>query len=175
MRLEGGRDVSVLSRIVKYSKSPASAKCPTKRIYFQKLLHFIPSYLRLLKILVTKRITYVTKVCADKFRWKDICEWVPLSSTHPSVQHKKASIQHTRQFNIWQTDKNRYCSPQFDTPSVQHISSTQKDHSFLAPKSLSSTPKTPQFNTTPSVPLQKPLSSTHLTQIHGKNPWVSLP
>ena len=93
MRLEGGRDVSVLSRIVKYSKSPASAKCPTKRIYFQKLLHFIPSYLRLLKILVTIRISYVAKVFADEFRWKDIFEWVPLSSTHPSVQYKK------RQFN----------------------------------------------------------------------------
>ena len=34
------------------------------------------------------------------------------------------------------------------TPSVQHISST---------------PKTPQFNTIPSVPLQKPLSSTPKT------------
>ena len=32
-------------------------------------------------------------------------------------------------------------------PSVQHISSTQKGHSFSAPKSLSSTPKTPQFDT----------------------------
>ena len=40
-------------------------------------------------------------------------------------------------------------------PSVQHISSTQKGHSFSAPKSLSSTPKTPQFNTTPSVPHKK--------------------
>ena len=89
---KGGRDVSVLSPIVKYSKSPASAKCPTKRIYFQKLLHFIPSYLRLLKILVRIRISYVTKVCADKFRWKDICEWVPISSTHPSTYEKRTKI-----------------------------------------------------------------------------------
>ena len=48
-------------------------------------------------------------------------------------------------------------------PSVQHISSTQKGHSFSAPKSLSSTPKTPQFNTNPSVPHQKTLSSTPLS------------
>ena len=76
--------------------------------------------------------------------------------------------------------------PQFHTPSVQHISSTQKGHSFSAPKilqfhtknpsvqlnPLSSTPKTHQFNTppqfhtknpsvpSPSVPHPKPLSST---------------
>ena len=45
-------------------------------------------------------------------------------------------------------------------PSVQHISSTPKTPQFNTP--LSSTPKTSQFNTkTPSVPHQKPLSSTH--------------
>ena len=38
------------------------------------------------------------------------------------------------------------------SPSVQHISSTQKSHSFSAPKSLSFTPKTPQFQTNLSVP-----------------------
>ena len=42
-------------------------------------------------------------------------------------------------------------------PSVQHISSTQKGHFLLAPKSLSSTPKIPQFQT------KKPLSSTSKT------------
>ena len=53
-------------------------------------------------------------------------------------------------------------------PSVPHrtLSSTQKGHSFSAPKiaqfhtksPLSSTPKTPQFNNkNPSFPYQKPL------------------
>ena len=63
--------------------------------------------------------------------------------------------------------------PRFHTPSVQHISSTQKGHSFLAPKAPRlnsenpSVPHTPQFHTKnpsvphqkPSVPHQKPLSS----------------
>ena len=40
-------------------------------------------------------------------------------------------------------------------PSVQHISSTQKGHSFSAPE-------IPQFNTkNPSVTHEKPLSSIH--------------
>ena len=44
-------------------------------------------------------------------------------------------------------------------PSVEPISSTQKGHPFQPPKSLSSTPKTPQFDTKkPSVP--SPFSST---------------
>ena len=43
------------------------------------------------------------------------------------------------------------CPPQFHTPAVHHISSTQKGHFFSAPKSLSSTPK--------------PLSSTNNTGI----------
>ena len=61
--------------------------------------------------------------------------------------------------------------PQFHTPSVQHISSTQKGHSFSAPK-------IPQFHTkNPSVQ-HKPLSSTpknpqfHPPQFHTKNPSV---
>ena len=57
--------------------------------------------------------------------------------------------------------------PQFNT-SVPHRWATP----FQPPKSLSSTPKTPQFNTTPSVPHQKPLSSTHSPQFHTKNPSV---
>ena len=60
-------------------------------------------------------------------------------------------------------------------PSVQHISSTQKGLSFSAHKSLSSTPKTPQFNTNPSVPHPKPLSSTQTPQFHTKNPSVPPP
>ena len=53
------------------------------------------------------------------------------------------------------------------SPSVQHISSTQKGHSFSASK-------IPQFHTwnpsvqyTPSVPYQKPLSSTPLSSTPG--------
>ena len=44
---------------------------------------------------------------------------------------------------------------------------------------LSSTPQTPQFNTTPSVPHQKPLSFTFLSstprtpQLHTKKPYLS--
>ena len=46
----------------------------------------------------------------------------------------------------------------YGSPSVQHISSTQKDHSF-------SGPKIPQFHTkNPSVLHQKPLSSTLKTR-----------
>ena len=86
--------------------------------------------------------------------------------------------------------------PQFHSPLVQHISSTQKGHSFSALKipqyhtknptvqhtpqfhtkktqvphlkPLSSTPKTPQFQT--------PLSSTpKAPQFHTKNPLISSP
>ena len=76
--------------------------------------------------------------------------------------------------------------PQFHIPSVQYISSTQKGHSFSAPKipqfhtknpsvqhtPLSSTPKTPQFH---------PLSSTpktpqfHPPQFNTKNPSAPPP
>ena len=49
---------------------------------------------------------------------------------------------------------NRVPLSSTQTPSVQHISSTQKGHSFSAPK-------IPQFHTkNPSVPHQKTLSST---------------
>ena len=63
----------------------------------------------------------------------------------------------------------------FQTPSAQHINSTQKGHSFAAPK-------IPQFNTPlssthPSVPHPNPLSFTHspvphTPQFHTKNPSV---
>ena len=69
--------------------------------------------------------------------------------------------------------------PQFNT-SVPY----RRANPFQPPKSLSSTPKTPQFNTTLSVPHQKPLSSTpkipqfntplsfttKTPQFHSKNP-----
>ena len=74
----------------------------------------------------------------------------------PSVQPKKASVQH-------QNPSVQHI-PKFNTP----ISSTQKDHPFSAPKSVSSTqkslsltPKTLQFNTT----LMRP-------QFNTKNPTV---
>ena len=51
--------------------------------------------------------------------------------------------------------------PQFNT-SVPH----RKAAPFQLLKSLSSTTKTPQFTTTPSVPHQKPLSSTNPPQFH---------
>ena len=69
------------------------------------------------------------------------------------------------------------------TPSsVQHISSTQKGHSISAHKiphfhtHLSSTPKTPRFNTkNPSVPHQKPPQfNTHLSSTL-KNPQFNKP
>ena len=49
----------------------------------------------------------------------------------------------------------------YEYPSIQH-----NDHTFSAPKSLSSTRKTPQFNTPlssthPSLQHQKPLGLTH--------------
>ena len=73
---------------------------------------------------------------------------------------------------------------QTSTPSVQHISSTQKDHSFSAPEPfsssspsvhhqnpLSSTPKTPHFHTKyPSVQNQNPLCSTH-TSVEMRGFW----
>ena len=59
--------------------------------------------------------------------------------------------------------------PEFNT-SVPHI----RANPFQPPKSLSSTPKTPQFNTSPSVPLQKSLTSTHPPQFNNKNPSVPL-
>ena len=83
------------------------------------------------------------------------------------------------------------------TPSVQHIGSTQGPHLFITQtpsvqhqkplsstsssvppqKPLSSTVKTPQFhNKNPSVPHQKPLSSIPKTpQFHTENPSVPHP
>ena len=52
-------------------------------------------------------------------------------------------------------------TPQFHTPSVHHISSTQKGPSFSAPK-------------TPSVPHQKSLSSTLKTLQFNKDKNSSL-
>ena len=43
---------------------------------------------------------------------------------------------------------------------------------FLPQKSPSSTPKTPHFNTSPSVPHKKPLSSTHPLRSTPKTPSV---
>ena len=80
-------------------------------------------------------------------------------------------------------------------PSVQHISSTHKSHSFSASKipqfkhpsvphqkPLSFTPKTLRFNTKnpsvphPSVQHRKPLISTQkIPQFHTKNPSVQHP
>ena len=72
-------------------------------------------------------------------------------------------------------DINKMGPPQFHTPSVQHISSTQKGYSFSAHK-------IPLFHTKdPSVPHVKPFGSPPKTpqfqppQFHTKNPSVPLP
>ena len=62
--------------------------------------------------------------------------------------------------------------PQFHTPSVQHISFTQKGRSFSAPK-------LPQFHTeNPLLQHRKPLSSTYPSVSHQKtlsSTYLSVP
>ena len=92
----------------------------------------------------------------------------------PSVSQ---SLSSTHQLNTKRpllfSPQNRVSISSTQTPSVQHISSTEapkilsskKPHLFQHPKSLSFTPKTPQFNT-------KKILVQHSLQFHTKNPSV---
>ena len=77
--------------------------------------------------------------------------------------------------------------PQFHTPSIQHISSKQKSHSFSAPeipqfhtknssvphqKLLGSTPKTPKFHTVLTSTPNTPQFHTKTPQFHTKYPSI---
>ena len=86
-----------------------------------------------------------------------------VSRKHINQPNKGSLVIRGLILKIFRNDRiSREMSGCFISPSVQHISSTQKGHSFSAPKIPQFHSKTPQFNTPPppSVPYQKLLSST---------------